>query len=387
MIFTATKIHNGIHFLPETTAIEFDENGYLIAFHDDVEALKATQSIQHYEGILCPGFINAHCHVELSHLKDKIAPYQGLPFFLKQVVHLREGFTQQEKNQARHAAVAVMEQEGIVALGDIVNSLDTLNNRIESTLSWHTFVEAIGFQPKNLTQVLAKVDALWQAFDVQNTKPEKLLQSKVLHAPYSISKELITALATDSKNQTLSIHNQECEAENTLYLKKEGALLQFLIGLGIDHSHFEASGFSSLISILPYLKTAKRLLFVHNTFTQEADILAVKEQLNNYYFCLCPKANLYIENRMPPVPLLIKHEMPLCLGTDSLASNDTLSILEEMKCIKNHYPDVSMEMLLQWACYNGACALGFEDQLGTLTIGKRPGLNWINNNFTLQKLL
>jgi cytosine/adenosine deaminase-related metal-dependent hydrolase len=93
--------------------------------------------------------------------------------------------------------------------------------------------------------------------------------------------------------------------------------------------------------------------------------------------CLCPKANLYIENRLPNIPLFVNEGMKLTLGTDSLASNDSLSILEEMKTISKHFPQISFETMLNWATKNGAELLGMEKEIGTIEKEKTPGLNLI----------
>jgi len=100
--------------------------------------------------------------------------------------------------------------------------------------------------------------------------------------------------------------------------------------------------------------------------------------LSNYdslYWCTCPKANLYIENKLPNYKQFVDADVKMTIGTDSLASNDTLCILEEMKAIQSY---VSLDVLVRWACKNGAEFLSLES-LGTLEKGKRPGLNHISH--------
>ena len=95
--------------------------------------------------------------------------------------------------------------------------------------------------------------------------------------------------------------------------------------------------------------------------------------------CLCPNANLYIEDRLPDIPLFMKHNSLIVFGTDSLASNYQLSILEEMKTIKKAFPYISTSEMLVWATSNGAKALAFEDNLGDFTRGKKPGVVLFEN--------
>ncbi|GAC1531191.1 MAG: hypothetical protein NVS3B15_10530 [Sediminibacterium sp.] len=91
-------------------------------------------------------------------------------------------------------------------------------------------------------------------------------------------------------------------------------------------------------------------------------------------WCICINANLYIENALPPIPLLRNNNCQLVLGTDSLASNRSLSILDELKSITRHFPDVPLAELLQWATLNGARALQMNDILGSFEKGKQPGV-------------
>jgi cytosine/adenosine deaminase-related metal-dependent hydrolase len=114
-------------------------------------------------------------------------------------------------------------------------------------------------------------------------------------------------------------------------------------------------------------------LLIHNTFITKEDIEFAKENFKNTYYGLCPNANLYIENELPDVETLRKLNIDICLGTDSFASNNSLSILEEMKTIQKNF-DVSLEELIQWATINGAKALGMEKTIGSIEVGKRPGL-------------
>ena len=92
------------------------------------------------------------------------------------------------------------------------------------------------------------------------------------------------------------------------------------------------------------------------------------------FFCLCPNANLYISNMLPDVNMLMQHSANMVLGTDSLASNDRLCILEEMKTLQHHFKELELSMLLQWATSNGSRALQMDNMLGSFGKGKKPGL-------------
>jgi cytosine/adenosine deaminase-related metal-dependent hydrolase len=133
---------------------------------------------------------------------------------------------------------------------------------------------------------------------------------------------------------------------------------------------------------LPLLKKPKNILLVHNTFTSQADIDFARLQSDNtsqeIFWCLCPNANLYIENTLPPVELLQKNNCRLVTGTDSYSSNQQLNILEELKTIQNNCPSVTLQEMLQWSTLNGAKALGIENAYGSFEKGKQPGIALID---------
>ena len=172
----------------------------------------------------------------------------------------------------------------------------------------------------------------------------------------------------------MTIHNQENEAENEYYKTKQGEIGPFLASLGIDDAFFTPTGKSSLISYLPLLDTGRPLIFVHNTFSAREDIQYAQNRLKEPWWCLCPNANLYIENRLPDINMLIDEYANICIGTDSLASNHELCILSEIYTIKRYYPDITWEILIKWATSNGAAALQMHEQIGTLEPGKQPGI-------------
>jgi cytosine/adenosine deaminase-related metal-dependent hydrolase len=127
---------------------------------------------------------------------------------------------------------------------------------------------------------------------------------------------------------------------------------------------------------LPYFKKDQSLILVHNVCTAEKDIEFIKTQNAKHktFFCLCPNANLYITDTLPDVNKFIEHRCEIVLGTDSLASNDQLCILEEMKTLQKNFPGLKLSTLLQWATINGARALQKENILGSFEKGKQPGI-------------
>ena len=175
------------------------------------------------------------------------------------------------------------------------------------------------------------------------------------------------------------MHNQETPDENDFFKTKTGSFLGMYERTKVSLDFFEATGLSSLQSVLPIFKNANTSILVHNSFTSADDIAAVKKQMPNTFWCLCPNANQYIEQTMPPIELLRTNGANIIVGTDSYASNWSLNILDELKTIQKHNPQIPLEEMLGWATINGARALQMDKQLGSFEAGKKPGVVIIEN--------
>lgn len=363
-VFTvcADPIKNGV--------VTVDDSGGIIAVSAPGDALPDAP-VENLGGIICPGFVNTHCHLELSHLKGKIDQRTGLVDFIKNVQKIRINDSS-EALDAAYRADDEMYQNGIVAVGDISNTALSIPVKDSSKLYYHNFVETFSFQPQLAQQAFQK------AIDLANEfKPRPV--SVTPHAPYSVSKELFKLIRRYcGENQNiLSMHNQECDDENKFYRYKQGSFLDLYASFGIDISHFKPLARNSLQSVIPLLSDEQPVLLVHNTCTNLKDIYFVKRFDHNIFWCFCPNANLYIENKLPKVELFVGQGYPITLGTDSLASNTSLSILNEMRVLQENFPALSTETIITWATLNGAKFLGINDEKGTIEAGKKPGLNLI----------
>jgi cytosine/adenosine deaminase-related metal-dependent hydrolase len=353
-----------------------EDDGTVLDLIDTGGQLREQAGLEQYSGILVPGFVNAHCHLELSHLKEKIPEKTGLGGFLGAINKLRNSEVKNQEEAMKQADFQ-MWNSGIVAVGDVSNSYVSLETKRSSKIHYHTFVEAFGFHPLRAEKAFSFaefVESLFREFG--------LPASVTPHSPYSVSKELFfkireKALAEDS---ILSVHNQESKAEIEFFVKGTGTVFQHLSQtLALDVSHWQPTGKSSLEFTLSFIPRENPLLLVHNTFTSPKDIQLIKKErdLKNTFLVLCPNANLYIENQLPPVPLFQQEKLNICIGTDSLASNYNLSVLQEMITLQKNFQEITLTELVEWGCLNGARALGLENFLGSLEAGKKPGVNLI----------
>jgi cytosine/adenosine deaminase-related metal-dependent hydrolase len=323
-------------------------------------------------------------------MKGAIAEGNKLVPFLQSVMTGRNSVTEAEKAVALQGAIAEMERNGIVAVGDIANGTDTLNTRIEAGFHIHTFIESIGFTETKAAERLAYAERVYREFAQQEAADRRLRQSIVPHAPYSVSSSLFSLINRVDPGGLLSIHNEETAAENELYRSKQGDMFDLYRTLNIDASFFEPSGKTSLQTYLPLLPDRNPVILVHNTFMEEEDFAFLKAAQRTVYLCLCPNANWYIERKLPPVTRFLESGLSLCLGTDSLASNHELSIWSEVLTLQQHFPDISLETWLRCATMEGARALQMDDILGGFAPGKRPGIVQItpdNKILALHKLL
>jgi cytosine/adenosine deaminase-related metal-dependent hydrolase len=329
-------------------------------------------SIEHIRGVIVPGFVNTHCHLELSHMKGKVDTGTGLIPFITNVVTKRNA-PQEIIADAIEKAEQEMLEGGIVALGDISNTTDTFAVKSRGRMRYYTFVEMFDFLQDAGAQ---KAFADWSAVFDQIILAEGSARTIVPHAPYSVSRELFRMIndANPASGVTISIHNQETPPEQELFLNKKGGFIDFYSKFGISLDAFEPNGKPSIHYALANMSPARRTLFVHNTLTTRDDVTAAQAWSANTYWATCPNANLYIENRLPDYQAFIDTGARVTIGTDSLTSNWQLSILEEMKTISMFQSYVTFETMLRWATLNGAEALGFEQQLGSIEPGKIPGL-------------
>ena len=368
--FQATQLFTGTELLEDQLVLITTKDGTVEGI---VGIEDAGDDIQSFEGILTPGFINAHCHLELSHMKNMIPAHTGLQEFVKQIVSLRK-----VEPAAIEDAIVAAEKEmlanGIVAVGDISNTLDTLAQKAKHNLAYYTFVELYDLDPTRAQ------DKIMAGLENQKAFEENCIRASLVpHAPYSVTNHLWKLLSEHFGSHTISLHNQETPDENDFFKTKTGSFLGMYERTKVNLDFFEATGLSSLQSVLPIFKNAAASILVHNSFTDAADIAAVKNQMPNTFWCLCPNANQYIEQTMPPIELLRSNGAHIIVGTDSYASNWSLNIVDELKTIQKHLPNIPLDEMLTWSTMNGARALQMEKHLGSFETGKKPGVVIIEN--------
>jgi|SRR5579871_3324018 len=388
--FNAEKLFTGHEMLDENFVLITEEDGTI---ENIIPLQEAGSDIEKYDGIISPGFINCHCHLELSHMKNVIPEKTGMVDFLLKVMKERNANAEQIQQSIKNAEEEML-RSGIVAVGDICNTTDTIARKRERNLYYHNFIEATGFVEATADARFESSKETFKQFAAIYSLPVES-NSIVPHAPYSVSEKLFQLIANFPGNNLLTIHNQESEEENEFLYSGTGDFLRLFQGLGIDTSFFQPKKKRSPETYLPYFYPNQSLILVHDVMTNEKDLQMMFDDrsslvggqkpankhrsTNNTFFCLCPNANEYITGKLPDVDLFIRKNCSIVIGTDSLASNHQLNILEELKNLQRNFPHLETKLLLQWATINGAYALQLDSSIGSFDKGKQPGIVWIEN--------
>lgn len=353
--------------------VEYDEDGKIVATGQCAEGEEVL------EGALVPGFVNGHCHVELSHLHKKFVKGTGMAGFIDQINALRDWAGREKKQELVKEWMDLMWRRGVSAMADISNDDSSFDIKASHPMYTRTFLEVFGSEPEMCEGVMKEVTELNALADSAGIDA-----APTPHSCYTMSPQLLSASAAAGLSKGwLSYHSQESQEEEDLLLTGTGAMYENRKRSGMSTP--PVTGSSSLkyfISRLEETGTAPfegHILLVHNVCLQQDDVDAAKKAMKNVFWAICPLSNIFIHNALPPVPLMCANGLDIMVGTDSLSSNDDLDIVKELYCIHENFPEVPMNEILTWACFNGARFLAKDDVMGSLTPGKKPGVVLVRN--------
>lgn len=348
------------------------DDGTIINVETTGSSSNKSQPVEFYNGIIIPGFVNCHCHLELSHLKGSIPKGTGLGGFLIRLRDIRDRNPQTILSTAE-SADKEMYNEGIELCADICNDSITFSIKKNSRVNYLNLLEVFAPDPYVAETSINKIDKL-----SEESERYGLPFSIVPHTAYTVSLPLFRLLKEKTiENRVTSIHFMETEDEEAFISTHSGQLFGEFEKAGMLPADLQTP-VSCISAIMNEVTPSGSLILVHNTFVDRQTVKNINKR-GNVFWCLCPNANLYIENRMPPADMLFEEGCDIVIGTDSLASNMSLSILSELKILQTSYPSTGMEDLIRWATLNGARALGEENKYGKIEPGKKPGLLLLEN--------
>ncbi len=356
--------------------VETDDEGTVVGV-GECEDFGSEPVVWH--GAVVPGFVNAHCHVELSHLKGKFRKGSGMAGFIDQINAMRDSSSREEKIMALSREMDRMWRAGVSAMADISNCDDSFEVKSSSPMYTRTFIEVFGTEPEDCAAVIEgartlREEAVSCGLDASITP----------HACYTMSPELVTAASAEGlASGYLSYHSQESAQEEEMIASGTGEMAENRRRAGMSLP--PVTGKPSLMYFIDRLVEVhpapfgEHVLLVHNVCLTEEAARAALGVMENVFWAVCPLSNLFIHDTLPPVPLMRKFGLDICVGTDSLSSNDGLDMVREMFCLQENFPEVETGEILTWACLNGARFLGKEDTLGRIAVGMRPGIVGISD--------
>ena len=339
--------------LERNIIVDVDTDGTITAIgrYDNIDR---EAHVEFYPDILIPGMVNAHCHLELSYLRGAIAEGGGYATFASEIGRVRGNYTTEERLRAARVADATMWKQGIEAVADIANDDLVMEIKGHSRIEYHTMFEFFGLNNHN-TELL---ENLAQRYPNASVTP---------HSTYSVQEQEFNYL-TKKYSPLLSLHFLESENEALLYQHK-GSLNEWYSRMGWECEFLHhATPAGRVARCVP---SDSRLLLVHATCATKDDVVAVESAIKGgATWVLCPESNRYISNLRPPIEMFEEMGLRIAIGTDSLASARSLSMVDNLRLLG----DIPLARLLTYATINGAVALGIEKMKGSLEVGKRPGL-------------
>ena len=338
--------------LRSNIVVEVDSSRRIVSVVESDE-IDSMAGVEFYPGILIPGMVNLHCHLELAYLRGAIEEQTGFAGFARAIGMVRDKFTIEERLHAASVADSAMWQEGIEAVLDIANDDVVMAVKERSKIEYRTLFELFGLGCDSITK--------------HQEMAERYTNSSITpHSTYSLQDQMFRGAASNNRS-TISIHMLESEAETELY-RGQGSLMEWYERMGweCDFLHYGSPAQRVVRSIEP----SRNVVLVHGCRATGEDVALISDHFkDNVTWALCPESNRYISNDRPPVELLRKMGCRIGIGTDSLASARSLSLIDNLRLIDN----VPLDEALTWATKGGAEALGM-DHLGEIAVGKRPGL-------------
>lgn len=319
---------------------------------------------------ILPAFVNAHTHLELSALRGRVPPVAVMADWVRALMRERQGVTPEAASCAVDQAVQELHAWGVAAIGEVTNSLATIDALSRSTLEWRAFHELLGFRVIDGAATVQREVARWPQLSESATRTVEL----AAHAPYSTSPALMAAVAAwvgGRPDRRTTIHLGE-SAEEVMFLREgTGPWRELLEALGVWASDWEIPRTDPVSYVGALGLLGPRTLVVHGVQFDRDAITRVKS--SGATVVLCPRSNRWTGAGDPPLRALYESGIAAAMGTDSLASVDDLGLFGEMAAARTMAPDVPASWLLRAATLGGAQALGFT-HLGAIEPGRSSAL-------------
>lgn len=320
-------------------------------------------------GVLLPGLVNAHTHVELSGMRGKTPPGAGFVPWLESLQRARAEEMEEERDAAIDVAIAQMREAGVVGVGEVTNGLSAWSRLSRS------FVGTIWHEVFALDRARGRkqVELLSEARDAAAPGNARLRWVPSPHALYSTHPDVVRALLELAGDAPITIHLAEHAAERAFVKDGSGPLLGFYSARGLAEiaRAFPVAGTHPIAAARALGLLRKGAALVHLSDARPEELEGLSE--SGAIVVLCPRSNLTIETRLPPLVALRVAGVPIALGTDSLASAPSLDPLADARALFERNPEVPAAELVAAATWGGAQAIGWPS-LGRFVPGAAPGV-------------
>ncbi len=333
--------------------ITLDDKGTITSIETDVENLDSLDRVEFFSGALIPGMVNSHCHLEYSYVKGMIPRGGGLPKFISSIIGIKitDPTTDEEKSRAAKVQDTKMYSDGVTAVADHNNNDYVYSVKEESKIYYHSLVELYDVDDQSADKTFC------DGIERQNQHKKLSLAASVNpHATYTMEDDLV-ALCGGSKSAQ---NGEKATGPLSIHFKES----------------IEMAGAEEADRVFAALSPERdSIMLIHSIYASKEDIeRAISLYGDKLTVVTCPLSNLYIENNITDIELLRSKGVRIAIGTDSLSSNDLLSMVDEIKCLSERYPNIALEEIIEWATINGAQSIGIDSWAGTLEVGKRPGI-------------
>lgn len=322
---------------------------------------------------IMPGLVNAHTHLELTHFpawkvrKDLDYLPKTYVEWIRQVVKIRRVLTHEEVEQSVREGLRLCIESGTTAVGEILSDFSLAHLYEASPLTGRLFLEGLGQDPVQGEALLKRLMESLQALK------GNFLPGISPHTPHTVSQELMLELNRLAQWLDIpkAIHLSESKEEVSFMFDSTGPIAEVMYPMAHWDEYLPAPRKATSTSYLEELRVLdQKTLAIHAVQVTPADVAVLKER--GVTVVLCPRSNDRLNVGKAPYRLLKSAGLPLALGTDSLASNDSLSLWDEIHFLRESDPDAfTPAELIAMATRGSARALGLEGQLGTLEAGKR----------------
>jgi len=328
---------------------------------------RAAETVDHGDAVILPGLVNAHTHLELSWMRNRVPPGDSMPAWAARLLALRRTISS-EPAEPIHDAVREMRAGGTSLVGDVTNTLAAYDVLADSALAGAVFRELLGFNMRDPAQAIATTQAQLDALP----PIERLRPSIVPHAPYSVSPELFRAIARAAGDKPVSVHLAESPDELRFLQDGTGAWRELLGQLGVWNDAWRPPACGPVEYLEQLGLVTSHLLAVHCAHVEDDDLARLARAGST--IVACPRSNKWTGAGTPPIERFFASGARVAIGTDSLASVEDLNMFAEMAEVRRLAPAVPASRIIAAATVEGAAALGFAEGFGTIEPGKRADL-------------